>query len=208
MKDIEAGMKTLLPSDMDMTGRLAVISTSMEGKEDIAAKRTELIEGLMSSARQAYAKIEALMGDIVRMEDIEKSLLIHAIDMLWVEHLDSMDHLRKGIGLQGYGQRDPLVEYKREAFRMFNELLSTIDKQVANAIFKVQIAREMVGQDSQNQLRGMHGLQFSGPAKDMDKRSVTNSVSTTSSDKRFENIGRNDLCPCGSGKKFKKCHGA
>ena len=208
IKDIEAGAKTLFPPDVDIAGKLALITTSMEGREDIATKRTVLIEGLMTIARESYKKIEDLMGDIVRMEDIEKSLLIHAIDMLWIEHLDSMDHLRKGIGLQGYGQRDPLVEYKREAFRMFNELLATIDKQVANAIFKVQIAREMAAQDSQNQLRGMHGLQFSGPAKNMEKGSAPAAVTSTSTDKRFENVGRNDLCPCGSGKKFKKCHGA
>ena len=124
---------------------------------------------ILQLARGAYAKIEQSLGDSVRMADLEKSLLLDSIDMLWVEHLDATEIMRRGIGLQGYGQRDPLVEYKRESFRMFNELLATIDKQVANGI-SVQLAREMVQQAQHEIGQGIisSGIILSGPTKEGD----------------------------------------
>jgi len=125
---------------------------------------------------------------------------------LWVEHLDSMDHLRKGIGLQGYGQRDPLVEYKRESYRMFSVLQASMDRQVAGAIFKIQIAQDLAKQEAAMQMRGRNVMQLSGPAKEGDGDSTVPNA-TASDSKKFDKVGRNDPCPCGSGKKFKKCHG-
>ena len=126
------------------------------------------------------------------------------MDQMWIEHLDNIDHLRAGIGLRGYGQRDPLVEYKREAFRMFGELLATIDRQVANGIFKIQLAREMVQQAQHEIGQGIisSGIILSGPTKEGD-----DPESVKATEGPFKNAARNDPCPCGSGKKFKKCHG-
>jgi preprotein translocase subunit SecA len=109
--------------------------------------------------------------------------------------------VRRGIGLQGYGQRDPLVEYKREAFRLFNGLLSTIDKYAAMAIFKIQIAQELVKESQQSSNLGR--MTLSGPAKE-----GGDVVAASTEGENMEKVGRNDLCPCGSGKKYKKCHGA
>jgi len=204
LEDIEKAAAGFLPSGMDIKGKLELAATKNEGKLEIASKRTVLISELMELAREAYGNIERAMGDMVRMADLEKSLLLHAIDMLWVEHLDSMDHLRKGIGLQGYGQRDPLVEYKRESFRRFNELLALIDKQVANGVFKIQLARELVQQAQSDVGQGIvtSGLVLSGaPKEGNDPESVKET------ERPFKDAGRNDSCPCGSGKKFKKCHG-
>ncbi len=205
MQEIEKACTAIFPSSIDIKGRLEAVHTGLQGKQDIAAKRTKIIEGLMEVARQAYAEIEDKVGDSLRMAEIEKALLLHAIDMLWVEHLEAMDHLRHGIGLQGYGQRDPLVEYKRESYRLFNELLSVIDKQVAGNIFKIQIVRETAQQDMGSQLPGKKNLQLSGPTKDA-LAAAGSPAPIKQSD--FDKAGRNDPCPCGSGKKFKKCHGA
>ncbi len=203
MEEIAKAAGALLPAGMDIASKLSAAKTEYEGREDIAARRTVLIESLMDLAREAYAKIEKSLGDTVRMADLEKTLLLHAIDMLWVEHLEAMDHLRRGIGLQGYGQRDPLVEYKRESFRMFNELLALIDKQVATAVFKVQIAREIVHEHVQG--AGLGSLTLSGPSKNGND---PQGIKQAAKEEKYEGVGRNDPCPCGSGKKFKKCHGA
>jgi preprotein translocase subunit SecA len=183
------------------TALASVAVDHQKGREDIAQKRTALIEALMQLARTAYSGIEERIGDPVRMAEVERMLLVQAIDMFWVEHLDAIDHLRRGIGLQGYGQRDPLVEYKREAFRLFNGLLSTIDKYAAMAIFKIQIAQELVKESQQSSNLGR--MTLSGPAKE-----GGDVVAASTEGENMEKVGRNDLCPCGSGKKYKKCHGA
>ena len=165
---------------------------------------------------------------------IETAILLRSIDTLWIEHLDAMDHLRQGIGLRGYGQRDPLVEYKREAYRMFNLLQDSIRKQVVYSVYKV------VGVSSFPQRREEDdNLTFSGAQKTLEKghgqfgavsgtlpsnfgaqanTQPAGSSAVTKLAKKVEGVkeapidgdkkvGRNDPCPCGSGKKYKKCHG-
>ncbi len=133
------------------------------------------------------------------LQQMETSVLVRAMDMLWIEHLDALDHLRTGIGLRGYGQRDPLVEYKHESFKMFNELLAIHQHEVVHSIFKVGVAAI--------QAQGVferRGILLSGAAKTGDAGAENmDHGSETSGDK----VGRNDACPCGSGKKYKKCHG-
>ncbi|MFZ2804257.1 MAG: preprotein translocase subunit SecA [Patescibacteria group bacterium] len=204
LNEIEKAALALLPTDADVKGRLEIISTDVNGRADIAAKRTGLIDGLTTLAKEAYTNIENKVGNTVRMSEVEKAIMLQAIDMFWVEHLDSIEYLRRGIGLQGYGQRDPLVEYKREAFRMFNELIAAIDKYIANAVFKIQLAQQIAEQQLQINVPGVGYLKMSGPVKEGDEHVKDDPIT----DDRFKNVGRNDLCPCGSGKKFKKCHGA
>jgi preprotein translocase subunit SecA len=209
---IEGAVYALLPRESEVSSHIALLKTSLEGRIDVAAKRTAFIEGFMGLARQAYAKVEEVVGDEVLMAEIEKSILLRATDDLWIEHLDAIDHLRKAIGLQGYGQRDPLVEYKREAYRMFHELLSLIDKQVAHTIFKVQIARQTAEKELHS--AGTRGvMHLSGPAKTMDTGDAQHVSRNKVQDPKFKNVGRNDVCPCGATKeegtpkKFKHCHG-
>ena len=116
--------------------------------------------------------------------------MLRSIDMLWMEHLDSMDSLRDGIGLQGYGQKDPLVEYKKESYKMFQSLLGSIEENVLSAIFKVQIVKK-VESPMENK-----NIKSSGGSGDSDGASTPETV---------KKIGRNDPCPCGSGRKYKKC---
>ncbi len=134
--------------------------------------------------------------------EIEKQVLLRSIDNLWVEHLVAVDYLRTGIGLRGYGQRDPLVEYKKETYRMFNELMSLINQEVAFTIFKMSLGLELAPSVME---RG--NLQFAGAAKTVSESSTQSTVSSPqpSGNGQHKETGRNELCPCNSGKKFKKC---
>jgi len=124
-----------------------------------------------------YDKKEKEIGP-ERMRQVEKVVALRILDMLWLEHLENMDYLRDSVRLRAYGQRDPLIEYKSEGHKMFQELLNKIEVGIANTILKVSVTE---------QPRQPQPVAVSGSGK---------------------KVGRNDPCPCGSGKKFKKCHGA
>lgn len=211
MEDLRKAVALLLNVEPARLDEVALATTEAEGKFDIAAKRTSLIEGFMGVAREQYAQTEQRVGDGTMMAEIEKAILLRSTDDLWIEHLDAIDHLRRAIGLQGYGQRDPLVEYKREAYRMFHNLLALVDKQVVQTIFRVQLAKQVAEEEQKNPRS--QSLQLEGPAKTQAEQrsqgaSVTTTTTTSGTDSTFKNVGRNEPCPCGSGKKFKHCHGA
>lgn len=219
-EEVAKAINGILPSGFDVSTQLAEVEVGHENKADLAVKRTAIIEKCVAKAQEAYAKIENDLGDSAIMAEIEKGVLLRSMDDLWIEHLDAVDHLRRGIGLQGYAQHDPLVEYKREAYRLYNELVSLINKQVAHAIFKVQIARSAAQRFFQNTNAGQP-LIFQGAAKTADDIKAQESGAPFDSaqgrlrsepdmrrDPKYKDVGRNDPCPCGSGKKFKKCHGA
>ncbi len=189
-------------------------------KLDKVKVRTKIIEHLSGLAKANYEKISKLAAEAsVNWPQVEKSVLIRSIDMLWIEHLEAMDHMRAGIGLRGYGQRDPLIEYKKEAFILYNELNNLIQKQVAYSIFKVADLGNFVAPSLK-----MRPRNYIAPAKTMDKNTGSFSafkqnagdkkkndnldlVHEKVKDAEGQKIGRNDPCPCGSGKKFKKCCG-
>jgi len=171
-----------------------------------AAVRTRIIEYLMELARKAYEELENRIKERVgegSIKQIEKGMMIRAIDTLWVDHLSAIDYLRTGIGLRGYGQHDPLVEYKKESYRMFQELLHFINKQVVYSIYKVGVAAQVAPS-----LMQTRGVKFSAPAKTADGRQFGAEVKTKPRTPGGEKVGRNDPCPCGSGKKYKRCCGA
>jgi len=165
--------------------------------------RTKLIDYLIDLAKIKYHAIEQQVvtevhkGDQMAMRRLEKAVYLRSIDTLWIEHLQSMQYLRTGIGLRGYGQRDPLVEYKREAYQMFNNLIANIQNQVVYSIYKLAQAQTL---EIRSPL-ARKGVVMSGATKNMGNDSDNSRV--IKSDK----IGRNDPCPCGSGLKYKKCHG-
>ncbi len=205
LEEVSKAVNALLPAEFNSDKALQALDSEVaEGKEDVIQRRTKIIEAVMDLANQTYTHIEDSIADPVMMREIEKGILLRAYDMLWVDHLDAIDHLRRGIGLQGYAQHDPLVEYKREAYRMFNDLNTQISKQVAHAIFKIPTAQRTALRYFQPRTNGQP-LIFSGAAKTSDENTSSSSVQTN--DPKFKDIGRNDPCPCGSGKKFKKCHG-
>jgi preprotein translocase subunit SecA len=189
-----------------------------DNRSDKAHARTAIIEHLFGLAKENFAKMKSnFIESGVNFTEIEKSLLIRSIDTLWIEHLDAMTQMRQGIGLRGYGQRDPLVEYKKEAYGLYNELNNLIQKQVVYSVFKIADAMGFSAPDL-----SARASSFSAPAKTMDAKSASfsefknngNNNSTSGDfakpkvkDAEGNKVGRNDLCPCGSGKKYKKCCG-
>jgi len=139
------------------------------------------------------------------MREIEKFTMLSTSDHLWIEHLDAIDDLREGIGLRGYAQRDPLVEYKAEAFNMFEKLIANIDYEIARKIFRIQVSQrpQPISLDHAQEIHA----DPDAPTTEPDPfASVTKAKPKAGPGKKKKKIGRNDPCWCGSGKKFKKCH--
>ena len=184
----------------EQRGELERLVGQSGSKSDIAVARSEILEKLMEIVRAEYDKVEEAFKSRKELNELEKAVLLRTIDRLWIDHLDVMTALRQSIGLRGYGQRDPLIEYRRESFGLFNRLLSAIGMEVSSNFFKyahhVVEARQMA--DLAKSVYEKRGVMLSGAS---DSPPSTPSVAK-------EKVGRNEPCPCGSGKKYKKCHGA
>ena len=148
---------------------------------------------------------------------LERVVLLRVIDSLWVEHLTAVDDMRRGIGLRAYSQRDPLNEFKVEAYRMFDELKDTIRHDVTHTVFRVSVAREPVAQPVARVTEGrldLGGAAAAMAAEQADPGAVERQWQRRRSRRAPQpvragpKIGRNDPCWCGSGKKYKRCHGA
>ena len=177
-----------------------------------AQKISKLIEYLKGLTKEVYGKKEKEISPEI-MRQIERAIYLRAIDTFWMNHLDDMDYLREGIGLRGYGQRDPLVEYKKEGYLLFQNLLASIRNAVVNTIFKIGVVREQpapqksVLEDARYQGAEEQPAQFAGAvAQSSDEQKSVPSGGQTI--RNTNQIGRNDPCPCGSGKKYKKCCGS
>jgi len=151
--------------------------------------RDELREELIDAANENYDRRELLFG-ADNMRDLEKVVMLKVVDAKWMEHLDAMDMLRQGIGLRAYGQKDPLIEYKIEAFDMFGQMIENIQEDIVRYIYRVNIVTQV--EDRLAQATEVHG------DEQLPKEPVRSK----------DAVGRNDACPCGSGKKYKKCCGA
>ena len=222
LEEIYEAIHSMFPVPKDVRKKLDDIETQAGDASADAVARDKIINYLISLAHKFYDEVEKAITAQARqlaiptadsiMREAEKSLSLRAIDSLWVKHLTTMDYLRGSIGLQSYGQRDPLVEYKRQAFRMYKDLLASIRREVAYNIFKVGVSQQAV-----QAAPPRRQMQEQGPAKTQaEAKSVFSSaVSSTGGpvmakprDETGHKVGRNDPCPCGSGKKYKKCHGA
>ncbi|MDP2683694.1 MAG: preprotein translocase subunit SecA [bacterium] len=217
---------TIFPISLENRIKLEDVREKAGDKEKDAEARTAIIQYLFELAKERYADLEKRINDPKMMKNVERAVYLRAIDTLWIEHLDLMDHLRQGIGLRGYGQQDPLVAYKKEAYKLFNELINNIQKNVVYTIYKVGLTQNIGASpmESSNQ-------QYSAPAKTSDQAPASPYQNMTSDGseqpapavqtigdtkqtaggnlktKDGKKVGRNDPCPCGSGKKYKKCHG-
>jgi len=214
LKEVLEVIGTIFQMTDDEKSKLNDIYQPAASQTDPTDSRIKIIEYLMSLARDKYqaleGKVKETVGNDETFRQIEKGILLRSYDQLWVEHLEAITHLRRGIGLRGYGQRDPLVEYKKEAFKMFNILLASIQKQVVYSVYKISVGIQMAPS-----LMQRSGIRFSAPAKTGQTQSAFaqndgngQQKQVAVQDDKFKNVGRNDPCPCGSGKKFKKCHGA
>ncbi|MEE8319143.1 MAG: SEC-C metal-binding domain-containing protein, partial [bacterium] len=158
----------------------------------------EIDEALTETVRKKYADKEEQYGsDLIRR--LEKIFLLQILDTQWKDHLYSMDQLRDGIGLRGYGQRDPLSEYKIEGFSMFAEMMDRVREETVKTLYMVQISQEEEEDlPARRQQRMVMGRGDTGPAAEK-PQTVR---------REGKKVGRNEPCPCGSGKKYKKCCGA
>ncbi|MGB9589125.1 MAG: SEC-C metal-binding domain-containing protein, partial [Armatimonadota bacterium] len=179
-------------------------------REDLKGKnREDLIEFLCAVVDRTYEDREKEIGAEL-MRDIERHIALRAINNKWMEHLDAMDYLREGIGLRGYAQIDPLVAYKKEAFMMFEEMLQSIQDEIVRYVYRVQVRQEV--QPFRNPYRNIQML--SGGFVPLGATDQTADIPSVKSPGPVrpnaglmgkKKVGRNDPCPCGSGKKFKKC---
>jgi preprotein translocase subunit SecA len=147
-------------------------------------------EKLLEIAMEMYDTKEAEFGSD-NMRNVERIILLQVVDQKWMDHIDAMDQLRYGIGLRAYGQRDPVIEYKFEGFEMFEEMIRNIHEDAIRIIMHVRPQSAIERKKVAEPISASHG-------EDEVKKPVV----------KGDKVGRNDVCPCGSGKKYKKCHGA
>ena len=179
---------------------------------DFSGKTREAIrEQIVEELHRRYDAKEKLLGpETMRLH--EKFVMLQVVDQQWKDHLLAVDHLKEGIGLRGYGQRDPLVEYKKESFELFTVMKERIEDQIVQFLFRLQPLIREAGDEAQAEGRAPVAL----PARRAANVNYSyGAAASGGQDAKVETIhrdapkvGRNDPCPCGSGKKFKKCHGA
>ncbi|HVS64514.1 MAG TPA: SEC-C metal-binding domain-containing protein, partial [Thermoanaerobaculia bacterium] len=191
---------TMVPSLTD--GDLRFLDDARESEAISAA--------LMELVRERYGARRTELGP-ERSAILERLVLLRVIDTLWVEHLTAIDDMRRGIGLRAYSQRDPLNEFKIEAYRMFDELKATIRHDVTHTIFRVTIQQQPAQprQMARNMVEGRAVVAGSGSTSAAGSATATAVASGNGAAARVgPKLGRNEPCWCGSGKKYKKCHGA
>ena len=192
-------------------------------KEDNTLDNQDIKERLLAQVEQEYAEKTELVGDI-NMQGFERNVMLQVIDTQWREHLSAMDYLRQGIHLRGYAQKNPKQEYKREAFEMFQNLWSNIKHQIASLLISVQIQmnENVVEESEPGNLDNLNTHAFQADAPNMEEilsQSQSELVSEAFDPNDDENytpealtargliVHRNDPCPCGSGLRYKQCHG-
>jgi preprotein translocase subunit SecA len=175
---------------------------SVPSSDDNGIKREQLKEMITQNAKEVYQKKEEEFG-APTLRYLEKVIMLQSIDHHWKDHLLAIDQMREGIGLRGYGQKDPLIEYQKEGYQMFLEMLDRIKKDTVEKLFAIQIAKErdvkeMKMERKQTFVMSRGEAAPAGSAKTEDGKGVTVR-------RDGKKVGRNDPCPCGSGKKYKRC---
>ncbi len=179
-------------------------------EEDDELNEETLRERVHAAIDKTYQeKFETYGRDV--MNHLEKAITLQALDSHWKEHLASMDHLRQGIGLRGYAQKDPKQEYKREAFEMFTFMLERIKHEITTLLARVQLREENEVDEMEANMQKQQAMEFSHPdvntAPSEAMQAADAERAHTPYVRREKKIGRNEPCPCGSGKKYKQCHG-
>jgi preprotein translocase subunit SecA len=221
-KGIEAHCQSRHPENWDMEGLVRYLSAYLpiepgsQIPEEVVVRGPEaLADHLNAAAADAYdKKVEEISVELMPL--VEKDVMLRTIDWQWMEYLTQMEHFREGVGLRAYGQRDPLVEYKNEALEMFNELRERIQSSIVAGIFRVRVQRNAPPPAPKPLVRD---LLESGPS-DPDgatkagrngapkqRRAAPVGAAAAEGGAAAGKLGRNDPCWCGSGKKYKRCHG-
>ncbi len=205
------------PEDWDVQGLLDFVNSNIlpvgyiQAEDFKGLSPKEIEEKLINDARAFYDERENLVGS-ERMREIEKVISLKVVDGKWMDHLDAMDDLREGIGLRAYGQRNPLIEYQREAYDMFNGMIQSIKEDIVKYMFKIHIEPRGEGpigskrpgfKNMKYERAALSGTMSSAPLMDGPQAEEPAKQEPV----RVEKVGRNEPCPCGSGKKYKHCHG-
>ena len=236
------------PNNWDLAGVQTDMLTQFGARvtpAELGGMTVELLEEeLFNRAKHTYESKEDLVGSGL-MREAERNIMLHVIDDQWKDHLLSMDHLKEGIGLRGYGQKDPLVEYKKESFKLFQDMMDRIEDETVRYLYFLRFEQnapsmpfvlDEEGYVDDEATAEHKQIEQSRAAEEMQKRAAQNAVQDltrniqrqhekelkdlqflgtdtgSTASKTVSNggpkVGRNDPCPCGSGKKYKKCHGA
>ena len=166
-----------------------ISASDIEGKSD-----KEVIDYLYARAEEIYASQVAKLRDEESVQEFQKVLILRVVDSKWTDHIDALDQLRNAVGLRGYAQNNPVEEYQSESFRMFNDMIGSIEFDVTRLMMKAQI-------HEQERPRTEHSISTTAT------RNIAAQQQDIPADIDLSQVKRNDLCPCGSGKKFKNCHG-
>ena len=166
-----------------------ISASDIEGKSD-----KEVIDYLYARAEEIYASQVAKLRDEESVQEFQKVLILRVVASKWTDHIDALDQLRNAVGLRGYAQNNPVVEYQSESFRMFNDMIGSIEFDVTRLMMKAQI-------HEQERPRTEHSISTTAT------RNIAAQQQDIPADIDLSQVKRNDLCPCGSGKKFKNCHG-
>ena len=161
----------------------------MEGKSD-----QEIKDYLFERALEVYDSQIAKLRDEEAVREFQKVLILRVVDSKWTDHIDALDQLRNAVGLRGYAQNNPVVEYQAESFRMFNDMIGSIEFDVTRLMMKAQI-------HEQERPRTERAISTTAT------RNISAKAPNMPENVDLSNVKRNDPCPCGSGKKFKNCHG-
>jgi preprotein translocase subunit SecA len=216
----------------DLVGAMdALYGTGVTAAELTGLDRDAILQEFLDDALDAYAEREKEIDQIQEglMRDLERFIVLQTVDVRWREHLENMDYMREGIGLRGLAQKDPLVEYRNEGHGMFLELNRAIREEVVTLLFHAEVTANDVGDQLQQSPNGGNGSlsyeheslagadailaaggtsTYAGGASTGGGAVATPVAPKPKVNSELENVGRNDPCPCGSGKKYKKCHGA
>ena len=222
------------PEEWDVTA-LAQSATELFGFDPTAPASSaaalennsvdEMREALWAAARATYAEKEKVV-DAEVLRRVERDVMLQVVDVQWKDHLYSLDHLKEGIGLRGYGQRDPLVEYKRESFSMFQAMKERIDEETVKYLWRLRpVVRDGGPRTAGPTIRRAAPLSYNAPGRQASPafggsaaavaegaaprpaRTGGDDAAVQTVRRDAPKVGRNDPCPCGSGKKYKKCHG-
>jgi preprotein translocase subunit SecA len=221
--DVHTDRKTY-PEEWDLRGLQDELIRDFSIHFDVATEKSDgldqdkLREGIIDEVRNAYAKKEEELGQEI-LRHLEKVILLQSIDTHWREHLLNIDYLKEGIGLRGYGQKDPLTEFRIEGSEMFLDMLAEIREDLIRQLFAIRLAaeREARGRrrESPQRLTLTRGEMLAPPVEGEMATPMEEPMAMPEAEggkvvtfrREGRKIGRNEPCPCGSGKKYKKCCG-
>ncbi|WP_285119329.1 preprotein translocase subunit SecA [Lactococcus petauri] len=174
-----------------------MLSAEVFSIEDLRGKSPQEIKDfLFEKVKEHYATQMERLGDKERQIDFQRAVILRVVDNNWSEHIDHLDQMRQSVGLRGYAQNNPIVEYQEESHKMFNNMIGAIEFEVTRLMMKAQIHPQTAVQEQAPRV-----------TVTASQENLTNVGQSSAEGIDFSKVGRNDMCPCGSGKKYKNCHG-